>query len=47
MSEAGSGVASPLINLSDEERIDLESRFEEDPIACKAYLNSQLEPRYP
>ena len=36
-----------LIRLSDEERLDLESRFEADPIACKAYLKSQLEPRFP
>ena len=47
MSEAGSGFTPPLLNLSDEERRDLESRFEDDPIACKAYLKSHLEPRYP
>jgi hypothetical protein len=36
-----------LIHLSDEERRNLEHRFEADPIACKEYLKSQLEPRFP
>ena len=48
MSEAPCKFAVPqLIRLSDEERLDLDSRFEADPIACKAYLKSQLERRFP